>query len=96
MIYLGKVTRVTEKRLYVKITDLGGKYEFGPLPFIANVTKLGPVEESVPYETETESGHKHTIEKIDVPSKVFEKGDNVVVAQIGLVKDQLVVLGKLM
>lgn len=94
MIYFGKVTRVIGSKMYVTVNDLGGKDEFGPLRFVANVTKLGPEETS--YVTNEADNHTHTIDKIDVPSNIFNKGDNVVVAQIGNFKDELVVLGKLM
>lgn len=90
MIYLGKVARINGNKLFVTINELGGsKSQFGPLPFIANTTEIGPLS------TQTAEAHTHTINKVTVAANFFEKGDRVVVAQIGAVKEELVVLGKL-
>jgi hypothetical protein len=90
MIYLGKVVRTQGSKLFVTITGLGGtKSQFGPLSFIANGIEIGPLT------TQTADGHTHSINKFDIAADYFQKGDRVVVAQIGFVKEDLVVLGKL-
>jgi hypothetical protein len=90
MIYLGKVVRVQNNKLFVTITGLGGtRSQFGPLSYVANGIEIGPIT------TQTASGHTHTINKFDIAADYFQKGDRVIVAQIGKVKEDLVVLGKL-
>jgi hypothetical protein len=90
MIYLGKVVLIQGNKLFVTINDLGGsKNQFGPLPYVANGIEIGPLT------TEVADSHTHTIDQFDIAADYFQKGDRVVVAQIGSVKDELVVLGKL-
>jgi hypothetical protein len=95
MIYLGKVVRVQGTKLYVTINELGGtKNQLGPLSCIVpSIKKLG-------LETEEISGHTHKFpDVITPPAKLvlnyYNKGDRVVVGQIGKIKEDLVVLGKL-
>lgn len=90
MIYQGKVVRVQGTKLFVTISDLGGsKSEIGPLSYLANGIEIGPIT------TQTASSHTHTINKFEIAADYFQKGDRVLVAQIGSVKENLVVLGKL-
>lgn len=102
MIYYGTVTRVAGAKLYVKVPDLGGtQKEFGPInsiqakqPTIVNNTSpastgaaAGPPGTS---HTHSIAFHNHT-----VTNTHYNKGDKVVVAQVGAIPESLVVLGRL-
>lgn len=99
MIYLGVVTRVSGNKIYVTIPELGGKEEFGALQMIA---PTDPTVDANTVALATDSGgstpHTHTIPShIHTVANVFyAKDDNVVVAQLGLIKDNLLVLGRLL
>jgi hypothetical protein len=117
MIYIGEVTRVMTKKVYVQIDSLGGEHSFGPLNIIVPIlidptVESTTVTDSVSGSTgsadvgdhgghshsfsDTTSGHSHVTNVGDALIDYFAKGDRVVVAQIGHVKEDLVVLGKLM
>jgi hypothetical protein len=117
MIYIGEVTRVGTKKVYVQIDSLGGEHAFGPLniivpilidPTVQSTTVTDSVSGTTGSESvgdhgghshsfsATSSGHSHITNVGDALVDYFQKGDRVVVAQIGHVKEDLVVLGRLM
>lgn len=117
MIYIGEITRVLTKKVYVQIDALGGEFDFGPLNIIVPIlidptVQSTTVTDSVSGTTgstdvadhgghshsfsATSGGHSHVTNVGDALIDYFAKGDRVVVAQIGHVKEDLVVLGKLM
>lgn len=87
MIYLGKVTRVSGKKVFASVPALGGG-PFGPLNVIANGIKLNALQTSIA------SSHSHTITS-EIIANNYKKGDRIVVAQVGNVKEDLIVLGRI-
>lgn len=87
MIYLGTVARVKGKKVFAKIPALGGG-PFGPLNVLANGIELDAVQ------TSTASGHSHTI-TTELVANFYQKGDRIVIAQIGNVREDLIVLGRI-
>jgi len=92
MIYLGKVTRVDGTKLYVSIPALGSSTdEFGPLNAIADRTNFAA-------RTTTSGGdpsHTHSVAQHLLYGNEYLKGDRVVVAQVGNVLEDMVVLGRI-
>jgi hypothetical protein len=91
MIYIGKVTRVQGTKVHVTIEELGGDAPFGPL----NVVVPAPADTSLT--TATANGpdpHTHGLTLAGDVSDYYSKGDRVVVAQIGAIKEDLIVIGK--
>lgn len=99
MIYYGTVTRVAGAKLYVKVPDLGGtQKEFGPInsiqakqpTIVNNTTPTATGSAGTPAHTHSIAFHNHT-----VTNTHYNKGDKVVVAQVGAIPESLVVLGRL-
>ena len=112
MIYYGTVTRVAGAKLWVKVPQLGGTKEFGPLKcirakqptivpntdaLVSEGTSLTSDSAGDPAHTHTDGAHTHNIEEHDhqVTNTHYNKGDTVVVAQVGPITESLVVLGRL-
>lgn len=90
MIYIGRVKSVVGKKLIVTIPSLGGSSgAIGPLEAVA------PVVEKLTGLTSTTEGHSHSLPKVDLVAGYYKKGDRVVVAQVGVIKENLVVVGKI-
>jgi hypothetical protein len=96
MLYFGRVTRVDDAYVYCIIDDLGGQdYEFGPLPIIE-----WTLDDLTTY-TDTRYAHiyhSHTAtlsSDMTLTNPWHNDETIVVVAQIGLVKEDLVVLGSI-
>lgn len=95
MIYLGVVTRVSTTQIWVTIPDLGGDSEFGPLKAIRAkqatmaTTALTTDSGGTPTHTHTVPAHTHVLTNVH-----YTKGDEVVVAQLGVTKYKFVVLGR--
>lgn len=85
MIYLGNVVKVSGNKLFVTIPVLGGKSQFGPLPAVIHWY-------SDEYQTDTDPGGGGMVEVEKLT--YYKKGDRVVIGQIGKIKEDLVVLGK--
>lgn len=85
MIYLGNVVKVSGNKLFVTIPVLGGKSQFGPLPAVIHWY-------SDEYQTDTDLGGGGMVEVEKLT--YYKKGDRVVIGQIGKIKEDLVVLGK--
>ena len=81
VIYRGTVVKVSGSRLFVKVPDLGGKFQFGPVPAVSHWYE---------YQSDTDPGSGAMVEA----STYYKKGDTVIVAQIGKIKENIVVLGK--
>jgi hypothetical protein len=81
MIYEGTVVRVAGARLFVKVPDLGGGFQFGPVPAVSLWYE---------YQADTDPGGGAMVEA----STYYKKGDKVIVAQVGSVKENIVVLGR--
>lgn len=111
MIYNGKVTRINGNLLYVNIPDLGGEFgpmsyiapdvEIGPTTSQSagshthTISNDGSPTHNHGGSTGSAGSHTHTTNKTTWTAKKITKGDRVIVAQVGLVKEDLVVLGKL-
>lgn len=85
MMYLGIVVRVDGNDLYVKVPDIGGKYQFGPLRGV-----ISWYEDSYQTDTDPGGGAMVDVEK----TTYYKKGDTVLVGQLGRVKEDLIVIGK--
>ena len=85
MIYRGTVVKVSGSRLFVKVPDLGGKFQFGPVPAVHHW-----YEDEWQADTDPGGGGQVKVEK----NTYYKKGDSVIVAQIGKIKENIVVLGK--
>ena len=99
MIYRGTVTRVSGTKLYVKVPQLGGTKEFGPIDCI-RAKQPTIVNNTAPSSTGSASGpeaHTHSIafHNHTVTNTHYNKGDKVIVAQLGAIPENLVVLGRL-
>ena len=99
MIYRGTVTRVSGTKLHVTVPELGGTNEFGPIdciqakqPTIVNNTAPASTGSASSPEAHTHSiaFHNHT-----VTNTHYNKGDKVIVAQLGSIPESLIVLGRL-
>jgi|1048.fasta_scaffold35022_3 hypothetical protein len=112
MIYRGTVTRVAGTKLYVKVPELGGTKEFGPIDsiqakqptivnntvaLVTNGTALTSDSGGEPAHTHTDAAHTHPIvaHNHTVTNTHYNKGDKVIVAQLGAIPENLVVLGRL-
>ena len=86
-LYMGKVSKVAGSKLHVVVPELGGSnYEFGPLPAVSERYKDK-------YQVDTDPGGGAIID--NVRYTYYEPGDAVVVGQLGVVKEELVVLGRI-
>ena len=101
MIYRGTVTRVAGTKLYVKVPELGGTKEFGPIDCI-QAKQPTIVNNTAPSSTGSAAGapgtsHTHSIafHNHTVTNTHYNKGDKVIVAQLGAIPENLVVLGRL-
>lgn len=73
--------KVSGSKLFVKVPDLGGSFQFGPIPAVHHWYE---------YQQDTDPGGGPMIET----NTYYKKGDSVIVAQIGKIKENIVVLGK--
>lgn len=98
MLHIGTVTRISGNKIYVTIPDLGGKEEFGALQMVVpkdptivvNTAGLVTGSGGSPAHTHTISSHNHT-----VINDYYVKGDRVVVAKIGAISNNFVVIGRI-
>ena len=101
MIHRGEITRVDGTKVYVKVPELGGSKEFGPIDCI-RAKQPTIVNNTAPSSTGSAAGapgtaHTHSIafHNHTVTNTHYDKGDKVIVAQIGVVPENLVVLGRI-
>ena len=99
MIHRGEITRVDGTKVYVKVPELGGSKEFGPIDCI-RAKQPTIVNNTAPNNTSAASAgtaHTHplTLHNHTVTNTHYDKGDKVIVAQIGVVPENLVVLGRI-
>ena len=98
MLYYGTVTRVAGTKIWVKVPELGKSKEFGPLKCIQakqptinnNTAPTATNSGGSPAHTHGITAHNHT-----VTNTHYNKGDTVVVGQVGAITESLVVLGRL-
>lgn len=83
-IFIGKVTRLaSDGLLYVKIDSVSGDEEIGPFPAVGSE-----------YTTDDGADHGGAAHHHDIVS--YKVGDFVAIGQIESIKEQFVILGRLM
>jgi hypothetical protein len=96
MLYFGRVTRrnLNDYKLHVKIQELGGSHEFGPLPVASPAAYLPSGGTNSAYV----GHHGYHYHLIDYNGTTYlfpyAIGDLVIVGQIGNIKEDLIVLGR--
>lgn len=83
-LYYGTVVKVSGAKLFVKIPDLGGSNQFGPLPAVIQWYKDK-------YQVDTDPGGGAMVDT--ERQTYYKKGDRVLVGQVGRIKEDLVVIG---
>lgn len=86
MMYLGIVVRVDGSELYIRVPEIGGQFQFGPLQAVSFWYKDK-------YQTDTSLGNGAFVETDR--ETFYKKGDTVLVGQLGHIKEDLVVIGRI-
>lgn len=99
-LYIGTVTRVVGNKIYVIVPDIAQNLEIGALQMVTPhdpaivVNTVGLITDSGTFttaHTHNVASHTHT-----VTNPYYSKGDRVVVGQYGTIKDQLIVMGRIL
>lgn len=88
-LHRGVVTRTSTQGVWVKMQSRWPNVEFGPLPILANVVRVGPLASA---NTDDGDGpHNHSVAKTEWLADKVSKGDKVLVAET--TTDDFVILG---